>query len=67
MIRHRHKAVRDEVRGYSEPVGPPSLQDRRAHGGICIVEWCACGAKRRTNSTGGHTETTGWARPEEPK
>lgn len=57
---HRHKAKTETTIGYRYPVGPPHLQRPRAHGGVCHVETCACGARRETNSNGRSKETTGW-------
>lgn len=44
--------------GFSGAVAQP--ENRAAHGNICQRETCRCGAVRRTNVNGAHTETTGW-------
>ncbi len=64
---HRHRAKTSVTVGYRGPVGPHWQQNQKAHGGVCIVETCACGARRETNSTGGkdRQETTGWQKEEE--
>lgn len=62
----RHKAKTTVTVGYRGPVGPYWRQNPQAHGGVCIVETCACGARRETNSTGGdRRETTGWQQRED--
>jgi hypothetical protein len=63
--RCRHKAATEVTVGYRGPVGPHDRQRPEAHGGVCHVETCRCGAKRRTNSNGGRTETSGWVVEEE--
>lgn len=58
---HRHKADHEETRSYTGGVAVKSVQvEPRAAGGICMVEFCACGAKRRTNRNQGYRETSGW-------
>jgi hypothetical protein len=59
--RHRHYLSEDY--GYTGPVSVN--QNPAAHGNITRVDTCqACGAVRRTNINGGHTETSGWKRKE---
>lgn len=64
MRPHRHKmktrkiqvytgSVTSEVTGYYK-------QNRAAHGGICYVDTCSCGAVRKTNSNGRHEERGRW-------
>lgn len=57
---HKHKAVRETTIGYRGPVGPHWRQNQQAHGGVCFVERCSCGAVRHTNSNGNATESSGW-------
>lgn len=61
MTRHKHRAVRERAadRPYLGPVSAD--ENRAAHGGICRVDVCACGAQRRTNINGRHTERGQWA------
>lgn len=40
------------------PVRTP--QNEAAHGGVCIVDTCSCGAERRTNVNGRHVEPGEW-------
>lgn len=39
-----------------------SDENRAAHGGICRIEYCCCGATRRTNINGSHVEQGDWKR-----
>ena len=57
---HKHTAKTETTVGYRHPVGPVEQQDERAHGGVCHVETCACGAQRHTNSNGRHKERGEW-------
>ena len=57
---HKHKTQSKTTIGYRYPVGPASRQDERAHGGVCHVETCACGAQRETNANGRHVERGFW-------
>jgi len=54
-----HAPVSERVKPYSGPVARD--EHRAAHGGICVVEICRCGAERRTNVNGVHQERGGWA------
>lgn len=64
MTGHRHRVKSTRTVGYTGPVAQP--ENREAHGGVCHVDTCSCGAVRRTNSTGmGHDERGPWVRPSE--
>ena len=41
-----------------------SDENRGAHGDITEVHTCECGAIRRVNRNGRHTETGSWAQPQ---
>ena len=56
---HRHTPHYSTDQVFGRFVGP----NRAAHGGICTVDECACGAIRRTNQNGRHHESTGWIEP----
>lgn len=58
---HRHKAVKTEDFGFTGPVSPN--ENRAAHGNICRVETCACGANRKTNINQQHEECGEWKMP----
>lgn len=60
---HRHRAVSHltKVRCYTGPVG--RTENRAAHGGVCIIDYCRCGAQRATNCNGGHVERGSWVAP----
>jgi hypothetical protein len=57
---HRHRVKTEKIYAYTGPIYSASKENRKAHGGVCIVAYCACGAKRRTNSTGHHQERGAW-------
>ncbi len=61
MSQHRHKADKTIDRPYTGPVS--TNENRAAHGGICVVATCACGAQRRTNRNGNHVEAGRWVTP----
>jgi hypothetical protein len=63
---HKHKQRKDAEKryfGWSRCVGN-GTDCGGAHGGVTIVEECACGAIRRTESNGRHESTLGWWTPE---
>lgn len=59
---HRHKVKTTDTYGYSAPI-QGARYEPRAHGGVCHVDRCACGAVRRTNATGRYTERGKWVVP----
>ena len=65
MHQHREKSYR--IVGYTAPI-PGVEQNPAAHGGVCIISTCSCGAERRTNSTGGakRSEVGPWTVEESP-
>lgn len=56
---HRHTAVTTIERCFRGSVSS-RRENRAAHGGVCYVERCHCGAERHTNVNGSHEETSGW-------
>ena len=60
---HRHKTKTCEIYGYSGSI-VGAREERRAHGGVRIVDRCACGATRATNSTGKFREQGPWRLPD---
>jgi len=60
MKKHTHRAVKNLSRDYcfSGPVS--DRENRAAHGNICTVDTCKCGATRRTNVNGRHIEKGQW-------
>jgi hypothetical protein len=53
-----NKAKTRKERGY---IGPVSRNENKAaHGGICLVETCGCGATRMTNINQKHNEQGNW-------
>lgn len=62
MTTHRHHAVESYDRCFTGPV--TRKENRAAHGNICTTDVCACGAERKTNLNGCHTECSGWYVPE---
>lgn len=60
---HRHQVKNTSTYCYSAPI-QGAKYDPRAHGGVVHVDRCACGAVRRTNSTGKFQERGPWMRDE---
>jgi hypothetical protein len=58
-MKHKHHAVKSVDYGFSRPVS--ENENRAAHGNICRVDTCSCGATRRTNINGSHIERGVWA------
>lgn len=54
-----HVAIGSSERPYNGSVSRD--ENRAAHGNICIVETCACGATRSTNVNGLHFEQGVWS------
>lgn len=62
MTAHRHRVRTTRTVGYTGPVAQP--ENHAAHGGVCHIDTCACGAVRKTNSTGmGRDERGPWVMP----
>ena len=59
-LAHRHTPIPSETKEvpFSWPVSRD--ENRAAHGNICRIERCACGAIRRTNINGQHAERGEW-------
>jgi hypothetical protein len=57
---HRHRAIPrlSCVRPFFGPVAQP--QTPEAHGNVCVVSTCRCGATRLTNENGGRQERGPW-------
>jgi len=62
-MKHQHRAIKDQQRtvGYSVPVAHPG--NPAAHGNICQVDKCRCGATRHTNVNQHHIERGQWTMP----
>lgn len=55
MAIHKHRAHGAHVmRPFAGPVS--ARENRAAHGGVCYVDRCRCGAERRTNRNGSAIE-----------
>ncbi len=60
---HRHEAEFVKTTCYiSRARG--AHENSAAHGDICDIETCACGARRETNLNGVHIERGEWIRPD---
>lgn len=58
---HRHMAESSQEVCFSGSVNKRGTDENpMAHGNICVIETCACGATRRTNVNGRHTEEGDW-------
>lgn len=55
---HRHRGTGSTVLPFSGAVS--RSQNPAAHGGVCIVKTCACGATQRINCNGMHREHGAW-------
>jgi len=56
---HRHTVSSSRDVCYSAPVAG-ARENRAAHGCICVVEKCSCGAIREANVNGRHVEQGRW-------
>lgn len=56
---HKHKAVQEKTVSY-RGTAQGARENRRAHGGVCYVAMCQCGARRETNSNAGAIERGAW-------
>ena len=68
MIRsHIHRAVPELSRtvGFAGPVSRE--QNPVAHGGVCTIDTCRCGAQRKTNHNAGQIERGSWYEPARAK
>ena len=61
MYRHRPDPTLATVRPFSGAVA--KRQNRAAHGNVCVVDRCRCGAERRSNINGQHVERGKWGEP----
>lgn len=57
-MKHKHRVKFSEDWGFTGPV--KAKQNPAAHGNICRVDKCSCGAVRRTNINGRHIERGEW-------
>lgn len=57
---HRHRVKDTAVLPFFGPVS--RRENRAAHGGVCLVDHCACGARRMRNVNGRHLERGDWYR-----
>jgi hypothetical protein len=66
-MHHEHSAVREsDARCFSGPVAcDPNRENRAAHGGIEVTEFCSCGASRAVLRNGMHHEAGPWSDREE--
>jgi hypothetical protein len=55
---HTHEIKASKIVAFTGPVSRD--ENRAAHGGVCEIQRCACGAERRMNVNGAHTEIGEW-------
>jgi hypothetical protein len=55
---HRHSVFSSVDRGFTDAVSRD--ENRAAHGNICVIDTCKCGATRRINVNGTHIERGAW-------
>ena len=58
MKQHRHRTKITVTRCYTAPVAHPG--NPAAHGSVCRIDVCKCGAVRMTNVNGMHVERGEW-------
>lgn len=56
---HKHRAKTTRIRAFSGPVAI-ERQNLAAHGNVCEIATCACGAERHTNRNRRHVERGPW-------
>lgn len=63
MSTHRHRAVHalTETKPFTRAVTWP--ENRAAHGNVCLIQHCDCGAWRAMNVNGKHVEQGPWEPP----
>lgn len=63
---HRHRAIATAtyLRPYNGTVAPFHANPA-AHGHVCVVQTCRCGATRATNVNGDHVERGPWRKEDE--
>ncbi len=59
---HRPDPSRTVTRPFAGPVS--KYENRAAHGNVCEVFTCKCGATRLVNINGNHIERGDWTEPE---
>ena len=62
---HRHRTHTSREECYSCPVAWPERPE--AHGNICVVSTCRCGATRHVNVNGAWAEIGKWTPTEEER
>ena len=55
---HRHSVAQEETQPFSGPVA--DRQNPAAHGNVCYIQHCKCGATRKTNVNGANVERGRW-------
>lgn len=60
---HKHREKTYQIVGYTAPI-PGARYNPMAHGGVCIISTCSCGAERRVNSNGRAEERGPWVETE---
>lgn len=63
MHKHRANSQKRSTEDYTGPVAKPGKS--AAHGGVCYVDHCECGATRRTNQKGNQEERGPWKEPKD--
>jgi len=56
---HTHRAAETMERAFAGPVST-DRQNPAAHGNVTVIDACRCGAERRRNINGRHSESSGW-------
>lgn len=61
--RHHHRKKTSAIRPFSSPISG-ARENPSAHGNVCVVDTCNCGAVRQTNVNQQHRERGPWVEPE---
>lgn len=62
MKPHRHRAKEERIYGFRGQIWG-ATPEPRAHGGVVLMQDCACGATRAINSNGMWEERGPWRAP----
>lgn len=59
-INHTHRIAKTRTECFTSPIHSARHPNPAAHGDLCVVRVCLCGAERRTNLNGRYAEFGEW-------
>lgn len=62
---HYHRVESCTERCFTGPAYGAKHENQRAHGGVCYLERCRCGATRMVNCNAGDREVGSWYYPDD--